>query len=241
MAKNDKSPAFRWYPKDVLTSQRVALLTLKEEGAYRRALDYCWLNGSLPSDPKDLARIIGKGCTVTIAKKIKNLFVPLDGTNEKLVHDRLEFERQKQNEWSEKCRIGGKNSAIVRKIGEVKGKGSSPLVEDYLEVNPNISFSLPLPNNNTVIYTHPLAIYANALKRVSKLEDQLTDEEAEKLVADFGEPAVRNILDRMNNYKPLVKNNVSVYRTARNWIESDNAKKIEKSGKNINMTGLTAN
>ncbi len=59
----NKSPAFQWYPKDILSSARVQEMSLAEEGAYRRALDFCWLNGSLPADTEKLARVIGKGAS----------------------------------------------------------------------------------------------------------------------------------------------------------------------------------
>lgn len=55
MASDEKRPAYLWYPKDYLTDENVAPMTLEEEGAYRRLLDYCWLHGSLPGDMKQLA------------------------------------------------------------------------------------------------------------------------------------------------------------------------------------------
>ena len=96
--KNDKAPAIQWYPKDILSSTRVAMLDLKEEGAYRRALDFCWLNGSLPTDTSQLAKVIGKKCTVKIAEVVKQLFIEVDG---KLIHDRQEQEREKQKDFKE--------------------------------------------------------------------------------------------------------------------------------------------
>lgn len=99
MAKT-KSPAYQWYPKDIISSQRVALLTLTEEGAYRRALDFCWLHGSVPADPKKLSALIGKGCTPNHAKKIKEFFTLMDGFPDKMIHDRLEKERTKQKRFS---------------------------------------------------------------------------------------------------------------------------------------------
>ena len=74
----EKSPAFQWYPKDILGSARVAQLSLMEEGAYRRALDYCWLQGHLPADVKALAKVIGKGCTPKIAGVVKPMFKERD-------------------------------------------------------------------------------------------------------------------------------------------------------------------
>lgn len=92
----NKSPAFLWYPKDILASARVAEMSLAEECAYRRLLDYCWLHGSVPADAKRAARVVGKGCTPEIAEIALTMF-ELDIANpDRMIHDRLEAERAKQ-------------------------------------------------------------------------------------------------------------------------------------------------
>ena len=92
----NKAPAFQWYPKDILASARVQEMSLAEEGAYRRLLDYCWLNGSVPADEKRCARLIGKGCTAEIAKYVLEMFEPDPLDESRMIHDRLEAEREKQ-------------------------------------------------------------------------------------------------------------------------------------------------
>lgn len=109
-----KAPAYQWYPKDILSSARVAEMDLAEECAYRRALDFCWLNGSLPKDTGKLSRIIGKGCTEEIAKVVAAMFLPDPTDESRLVNDRLEQERAKQAEWSKKSSDAGKKSAELR-------------------------------------------------------------------------------------------------------------------------------
>jgi len=94
------NPAFQFYPGDWLKSLRTAQMTLAEEGAYLRALSFCWNNGYLPNDPKKLAFIIGKGCTEEIATVIINMFLVDGNDTTKLIHDRLEKERIKQENYS---------------------------------------------------------------------------------------------------------------------------------------------
>ena len=135
-----KSPAYQWYPKDILGSSRVAEMTLEEEGAYRRALDYCWLNGSLPDDEKRIAAIIGKNCTVEIASRVKAMFMPGIDPN-RLTHERLEVERAKQKKWKDKSSEGGKKSWETRQ----KSKGGSTtlqrVVQKWFEPKLNIAFA----------------------------------------------------------------------------------------------------
>lgn len=97
-----KAPAFQWYPKDILASARVQMMSLTEECAYRRLIDFCWLNGSIPSDASRAARLVGKGCSVEVVKVALEMFIPHQTDADKLIHERLEEERLKQAENSKK-------------------------------------------------------------------------------------------------------------------------------------------
>lgn len=143
MAKELKSPAFQWYPRDVLSSERVQLMTLSEEGAYRRAIDFCWLGGSIPSDPKHLAKLIGKSCTVAIAKVVLTMFIPHSEDPERMIHERLEIARQQQAAWREKTSYAGKKSGEARrKKSEQQLEISSDLVQTNNELETNVSSDL---------------------------------------------------------------------------------------------------
>lgn len=106
------SPAFQWYPADYLASMRVQIMSLEQEGIYRRLLDYCWLNGSIPSDVSMLKRLIGKECSNGAIEMVVSMFQP--GKPGELVHDRLDAERRKQAEWRRKSSEGGRISAEKR-------------------------------------------------------------------------------------------------------------------------------
>lgn len=106
-------PWYPWYVNDVLNSQRVKRLTLAEEGAYRRALDNAWIEGSMPSDPVMFARVIGNGCTTKIAKKIiETCFILMPGDSSKVVNQKLEKIRDEQKrKFALKSATGKKNIA----------------------------------------------------------------------------------------------------------------------------------
>jgi hypothetical protein len=108
-----KSPAFQWYPTDYLGSQRVQMMSLEQEGAYCRLIWYCWQHGSIPSGAEDAARLIGKGCSVELANSVLGMFQPSKEPG-RLMHDRLEMEREKQAVWRKKSSDGGLKSAQVR-------------------------------------------------------------------------------------------------------------------------------
>lgn len=75
---SEKSPAYLWYPKDVISSGKVSELTASEECWYRRALDQSWLEIGLPADPAKAAKRIGKGCTTRAAAMILETFFYTD-------------------------------------------------------------------------------------------------------------------------------------------------------------------
>lgn len=91
------------------------MMTLEEEGAYRRALDFCWLNGSLPLDPEMLARLIGKNCSAATANTVQQMFILNPKNSQEYIHERLEVERKKQKDFKEKKSKAGTASGISRR------------------------------------------------------------------------------------------------------------------------------
>ena len=149
-----KSPAFQWYPTDYFGSQRVQMMTLEEEGAYLRLLFSCWQHGSIPADPSQAARLIGKGASTTLATTVLTMF-QASAEQGRMIHDRLERERSKQAEWRAKSSEGGKKSAEMRE----KAKGASTTVQPPLQPNtqPTGNSSVfRLPSSDSVsISEHP--------------------------------------------------------------------------------------
>lgn len=128
----NKSPAFQWYPKDILASARVQMMSMTEECAYRRLIDYCWLHGSVPADAQRAARLVGKGCPVEAAKIALEMFEPHPTDQSKLVHDRLEAEREKQASNS-KARS---EAAAARWNKQGKSKGEAEKQANGKQVKP---------------------------------------------------------------------------------------------------------
>jgi uncharacterized protein YdaU (DUF1376 family) len=136
------APAFQFYAGDWLSSQRVALMTLEQEGAYIRLMAFCWKHGSIPAGPETLARLIGKGASTTLASEVAKMFQP---SGETLIHPRLEQAREEQAAWRAKSSEGGKKSAETRRARKA-GKGASttlqPPIEGSLQNGSNHSATL---------------------------------------------------------------------------------------------------
>lgn len=113
------SPAFQFYAAEYLADENVALMSLEEEGAYIRAIAYCWREGSIPSDTEKLQRLL-KGASTTVVRVVKECFNQHPTDIGRMVHPRLEREREKQRLWKEKSSDGGKKSAELKKISNLQ-------------------------------------------------------------------------------------------------------------------------
>lgn len=107
-------PRMDWYPQDYLADRRVALMTLEQRGAYTDLLWREWLDGPLPTDHRELARLLGVTPAVfrRVWKRVGECFEEVD---EGLVNPRLERERKVQTEIREEKRrsasAGGRAAA----------------------------------------------------------------------------------------------------------------------------------
>ena len=110
----NKAPAFQFFPRDWIGSQRVQLLSLEEEGAYIRLLCHCWLHGSIPADEQLSIKLLGKGGMNVDMTTVLSMFQPGPEPG-RLTHERLEAERRKQEDWRNKSAAGGQKSAENRK------------------------------------------------------------------------------------------------------------------------------
>lgn len=59
---------------------------------------------------------------------------------------------------------------------------------------------------------------------VLRMTEQLTLEQYQTLFSTYHQTEILAIFQSMHNYKPLIKNNKSVFLTARNWLERDKAR-----------------
>jgi uncharacterized protein YdaU (DUF1376 family) len=110
MAKAPTLAMLPWFPRDYLAATRG--MTLAERGGYTDLLFYAWDMGSLPNDPKRLARMLGVDADefVAIWPALRPKFV--QNADGHLVNERLERERIKAAENKakavERAKSGGK-------------------------------------------------------------------------------------------------------------------------------------
>jgi len=138
MAKRETSPAYLWYPKDVLSSGRISELSAAEECWYRRALDRSWLDDGVPADPAKCAAQIGKNCTPKAAEKILQMFFdPKRNDVSRMINERQEKERKLLNQKRKQKSEAGKRGMAKR--WEQKSKSDNTVITEN-----NIPIAIPI-------------------------------------------------------------------------------------------------
>lgn len=162
MAKKvkEKSPAYQWYPKDILSDGKVQKMTSAQEGAYRRLLDFCWLEGFLPNDENELLALCKPDIKVKDVRVVMNCFKQDANDPTKLNSERQIKERIKQANWSAKSSEGGKASAAKR-------YGTQDSTEDkgaYKMVEPKANIPSSSPSSSPIKYIIEGELFNNARK-----------------------------------------------------------------------------
>jgi uncharacterized protein YdaU (DUF1376 family) len=113
-----KAPAFQMYAQDF--DMDTAAWSNDEVGIYVRLLNYEWVNGGLPNDIQDLARIAREKKIKFEQKWIKNVSRKFqENGHGMLINRRMEEVRQNQLKYSESQSKKGKASAKKRWDGHI--------------------------------------------------------------------------------------------------------------------------
>lgn len=121
------SPAFQFYPAEFLADANVVMMNNRELGCYMKLLCFCWREGSIPSEISKIAKLCGEDGTVMaqLWVAISSCFgIAIDDPS-KLVHPRLEKERQKQEEHRKERSESGLKGANSRWNKDLQKDGSA--------------------------------------------------------------------------------------------------------------------
>jgi uncharacterized protein YdaU (DUF1376 family) len=124
-----KAPAFQFYPKDYLTDPNVRMMTFEQRGIYVELLCLCWLQGDLPGDVGELAKMTGlqRWRFDKAWVGIRRCFIENTG---RLRHKRLDRERAVQQAFSAERSRSGKKGAERRWEASRDGSAiAEPLAE----------------------------------------------------------------------------------------------------------------
>lgn len=100
-------PYYKMYPADAETDENFRAMTDEELGFYWRCLNHCWINGSLPADPEERARVMRTPQEIAdrLWKRVGKCFVEFAEDSIRVVNRRQEKEREEARSKSEKARL----------------------------------------------------------------------------------------------------------------------------------------
>jgi uncharacterized protein YdaU (DUF1376 family) len=100
---DQQAPYFKMYPRDFFASSHVRQMNSDEQGMYALLLFSQWQDGSIPADPKKIAKILHLDQAVFDERwlTVAECFVPLESDPSRLVNARLERERNDMIERSD--------------------------------------------------------------------------------------------------------------------------------------------
>jgi len=129
----NKSPAFQFYPGDFLSDENVISMTFEERGVYITLLCNCWIQGSIPGDHAKILKLLPGFPGASLPKIVMDRFKTDPENLGRLVNNRLEKEREKQEDYHKKKSDSGKKGAQKRWEKEQNNNSAaivSPLAND---------------------------------------------------------------------------------------------------------------
>ena len=236
--KQDKLPSFQFYPSDWLNDLSLKMCSYDTKGVWIDLL--CWMHkspergvlivGNVPLDKKKiqiLTNLSPKKFQKVFSELIQYSILKVDKKG-RYYSDRMVKDEHIRMIRKESGRLGG-NPNLVK--GLVKQKNNQK-VNQKSTPSSSSSSSMSLKKKN--IKKRKLAFIDERLNSVmekmvniSKLENQLTEIECQKLEENFLPEDIEQVWLNMENHNGLTKKYKSVYLTTLNWLKNrKNDKKI---------------
>jgi hypothetical protein len=135
--KSRPAPAFQEYASDMLANFRYRTMTLAERGLMDTMRRECWVNGSVPKEPQELASYLGKPTDEVIAFLSIRVLSFFRERNDQLVCPELDAYRasleDRAKKMSEGGHKGGRSTQIKNKIAKATLEAMvKPLSRDEL-------------------------------------------------------------------------------------------------------------
>jgi uncharacterized protein YdaU (DUF1376 family) len=113
-------PFLPFYGRDFYDDDRVACMSYEEQGMYLRLLWHQWVNGSIPEDPAQVARVLG---VPSVPEQVLACFPASDGRR---LNPRLHQERKRVAAERDAKRRGGRRG----RLAQLSRNGKRHLEED---------------------------------------------------------------------------------------------------------------
>ena len=101
-------------------------------------------------------------------------------------------------------------------------KSETPRCVKNLTLADRVEHQTDIKRTSENVYSEKLKNFQNMVEKnypnVAKMERQITEKELDNLVNRYRPEDIKAVLSDMDNWKPLIKKNISVGRTLENWL-----------------------
>lgn len=228
-----KAPAFQFYVMDWLTDSELRCCSREARAIWVDILCHMHLSrirGKLvindqPMTMPQIQNMLHLPDSVfetAFTELIRNHVIRMD--EQGYFYSKRMVEDEKLRQTRAACGALGGNPNLG-KPGAISLTKSEANTQPKRKQNPTPSSSSSSSNINTFnelnVYAHPICdLIKSDFPNVGKIKNQMTADQAEKLVEDFGMDAIHGILLQMENKRDLTRKYQSVYLTALNWLKT---------------------
>lgn len=146
--RNQKSPAYQWYPSDAAIDGDYQALADDERGIFHRLLDFAWMNDGIPADVGEVARILQRRRALVDRwwPRLSRMFVSHSSKVDRLVNKRQERERASQAENRERRKAASVRANAVRWSESEHDRSPIGTESDSDSIPPVSLLPIPMPD-----------------------------------------------------------------------------------------------
>lgn len=226
MAKKKDLPAMPFYFGDWRKAPEIRALDLDVRMIWFEMLGFMW-----ESTERGYFTIKGKPVITPVISKM----LGIDITAFKSALDQMEefdvFSKREDGAIYSRKMVADEEIRLNKSLAGKKGMEKrysdiTPVITDSEDESEIVLEDKDQKKKDSIVLHSIQEIIKTSYPNISKMSKQLTYNEAERLLKEFGEKTLDNYFIRMENYKLLAQKNISVNLTLRNWYNRDNPTQI---------------
>jgi hypothetical protein len=234
----DRSPSFQFYPGDWLTDPKLNLCSPATKGVWIDLLCHMHLSdergylvfGDVVLDANGIQKLskLNPKMFQKVYHELTTFGIIQRDEHGRFFSKRMVHDEQARQQWREIGKLGG-NPKLKKKDNQKDNPKDNTPVNRFPTSSSSSSSSYINTHSNECVFTHPLVLEIKKIfPGVAKMKSPLTDDQAEKLLAEHSMAEITTILEAMENVPTLATKYKSTFLTIKNWI------KHRKSNDNTN-------
>lgn len=237
----ERAPSFQFYPGDWLTDPKLNLCSTVTKGVWIDLICHMFLSdepgvlvfGDIILDAKGIQKLskINPKVFQKTFHELTTFGIISKDENGRYFSKRMVNDERARQQWRDIGKLGG-NPKLNKRVNPTVNPTVNPEVNPFPTSSSSSSSSSSNKHINMCLCSHPLNIEIQKnFPSVAKMKSPLTDDQAEKLLAEHPVAEINTILEAMENVPTLATKYKSTFLTIKNWIKH---RKSNDNNKNSN-------